>query len=253
MGTSKNPIRPAPIVAASPLTDRHEEAQRHQDGPICRLASQAGYRQAGRPKLGDLITESEACIDFAALAAEVDRIAPRPVSLQGGRPPFPTEAMVRILVLKRLYNLPASGPDALNVDKQHKCIGKIATDTASTDDGRHFEAVLDPADTRRDVYADRGYPSEERAAWLKANGYRNRIQGKGHRNKPLSEVQQGRNRRIAKTRARVAHVFAGMAQMGGRLIRPIGQARAHFAMALLAACYNLKRLSCFQKAGSVPA
>lgn len=44
-------------------------------------------------------------IDFAALAAEVDRIAPRPVSLQGGRPPYPTETMVRILVLKRLHNL----------------------------------------------------------------------------------------------------------------------------------------------------
>ena len=49
--------------------------------------------------------EMEAHIDFAALAAEVDRVAPRPVSPQGGRPPFPTEIMVRILVLKRLYNL----------------------------------------------------------------------------------------------------------------------------------------------------
>lgn len=28
--------------------------------------------------------------------------APRPVSEQGGRPPFPTETMVRILLLKRL-------------------------------------------------------------------------------------------------------------------------------------------------------
>lgn len=55
--------------------------------------------------LGDPLTEIEACIDFAALAGEVDRIAPRPVSPQGGRPPFPTETLVRILVLKRLYNL----------------------------------------------------------------------------------------------------------------------------------------------------
>jgi len=35
----------------------------------------------------------------------VDEVAPRPVSAQGGRPPYPTETMVRILVLKRLYNL----------------------------------------------------------------------------------------------------------------------------------------------------
>jgi transposase len=55
--------------------------------------------------LGDPLTEIESHIDFVALAAEIDRVAPRPVSPQGGRPPYPTETMVRILVLKRLYNL----------------------------------------------------------------------------------------------------------------------------------------------------
>ena len=55
--------------------------------------------------LGDPLTEIESHIDFAALATEIDRVAPRPVSPQGGRPPYPTETMVRILVLKRLYNL----------------------------------------------------------------------------------------------------------------------------------------------------
>ena len=55
--------------------------------------------------LGDPLAEIESYIDFGALAAEVDRVAPRPVSPQGGRPPYPTETMVRILVLKRLYNL----------------------------------------------------------------------------------------------------------------------------------------------------
>lgn len=294
-------------------------------------------------KLGDPLSEIESCIDFKALAAEVDRIAPRPESPRGGRPPFPSETMVRILVLKRLYNLsdeqieyqlldrmsykrfcglaqaanipdrttvwvfenrigeagakaifdgvsaqllkkgfiarggqiidatlvPAPrqrngrgdreliGQDAMpadwsaakrrqkdldatwtkkhgksyfgyklsvNVDRKHKFIRKLVTDTASTHDSRHFDAVIDSANTSRDVHADRGYPSEEREAWLKENGYRNRIQRKGHRNKPLSEAQQRRNGRIAKTRARVEHVFAVVAQMGGKLIRTIGQA-----------------------------
>lgn len=58
-----------------------------------------------RDGLGDPLAEIESYIDFAALAAEVDRVAPRPTSAQGGRPPYPTETMVRILVLKRLYNL----------------------------------------------------------------------------------------------------------------------------------------------------
>ena len=56
-------------------------------------------------RLGDPLTEIGTHIDFTELASEVDRVAPRPVSTQGGRPPFPTETMVRILVLKRLYNL----------------------------------------------------------------------------------------------------------------------------------------------------
>ena len=32
-------------------------------------------------------------------------VVPHPVNAQGGRPPYPTETMVRILVLKRLHNL----------------------------------------------------------------------------------------------------------------------------------------------------
>jgi IS5 family transposase len=84
---------------------------------------------------------------------------------------------------------------------------------------------------------------------LKENGFRNQIQRKGRRNKPLSECQQRRNKRIAKARARVKHPFAAIAQMGGKLIRTIGQARASFAMTMMAACYNLKRLVYFQEAG----
>jgi len=56
-------------------------------------------------QLSDPLIDIEAHINFSALAAEVDTVAPRPVSTQGGRPPYPTESMVRILVLKRLYNL----------------------------------------------------------------------------------------------------------------------------------------------------
>jgi len=50
------------------------------------------------------------------------------------------------------------------------------------------------------------------------------------------------------TRARVEHVFGAMNQMGGKLIRTIGQARANFAMIMMAGCYNLKRLVYFRKA-----
>ena len=55
--------------------------------------------------LGDPLVKISQVVDFAALANEVDPVAPRVVSAKGGRPPFPTEIMVRILVLKRLHNL----------------------------------------------------------------------------------------------------------------------------------------------------
>lgn len=40
----------------------------------------------------------------------------------------------------------------------------------------------------------------------------------------LSECQQQRNRRIAKVRTRVEHVFAMINQMGGKWVRTIGRA-----------------------------
>ena len=138
---------------------------------------------------------------------------------------------------------------SLNVDKKYKFIRTMETDTASTHDSQHFDKVFDASNTSREVYADRGYPSEAREAWLKENGLRNQIQRKGKRNKPLSETQQRRNQRIAKTRARVEHVFAALEQMGGKRIRTIGQTRANVAMTMMAACYHLPRLGSFRKAG----
>ena len=89
----------------------------------------------------------------------------------------------------------------------------------------------------------------DREAKLKAAGHRNHIQRKGHRNQPLSACQERRNRRIAKMRARMEHVFGAIAQMGGKLLRISGQTRATFAMTMMAVCYNLKRLTYLKRAG----
>lgn len=140
---------------------------------------------------------------------------------------------------------------SVGIDKKYKFIRKFETGTASTHDSQHFDNVFDTGNTSRDVYADRGYPSEQREAQLKENGYRNQIQRRGKRNRPLSECQRRRNHRIAKVRVHVEHVFAAIEQMGGKMIRTIGQARASFAMTMMAACYNLKRLVYFGKAGIV--
>ncbi|CAH1189564.1 hypothetical protein NTGBS_1050009 [Candidatus Nitrotoga sp. BS] len=106
-------------------------------------------------------------------------------------------------LLKQGYKL------SVNVDRRYKVIRKIETDTASTHDSQHFDAVLDSDNTCREVYADKGYPSAAREAQLKEAGYRNYIQRKGARNHPLLARQEKRNQRIDKTRAR-ADIFAGI-------------------------------------------
>jgi IS5 family transposase len=330
------------------------------------LASDSHRRKID--ELGDPLMKIAGVIDFAALAAAVDKVAPRADQSKGGRPPYSTETMVRIVVLKRLYNLsdeameyqlldrmsyqrfcglsqlqripdrttvwtfenrigevgakalfagmdqqllakgylarcgqivdatlvpapkqhfteeekktiesgerPADWSQAkasqkdtdarwvkkhgkstygyklsVNVDVKHKLIRKTETSAANEHDSQHFDAVLDPDNTCAQVFADRGYASGEREAELKACGIRSQIQRKGARNKALSACQKRRNARIAKTRARVEHVFAGIAHMGGKLIRTIGQARANFAMTLMATCYNIKRVTYLQHAG----
>ena len=65
----------------------------------------AQEREAKLSKLGDSLELLERHVDFAALAAAVDQAAPRPGRERGGRPPFPTEVMVRILLIQQLFNL----------------------------------------------------------------------------------------------------------------------------------------------------
>lgn len=105
---------------------------------------------------------------------------------------------------------------SISVDVKHKFIRKITTGTASEHDSTHFDDVLDEHNTSGDVYADRGYPSAQRSQMLKALGYREHIQRKAKPGKALSECQKGRNKRIAKTRARLEHPFAQMRHMGGQ-------------------------------------
>jgi transposase, IS5 family len=333
----------------------------------------AQEREAKLSKLGDALQVLERHVDFAAMAASVDKAAPRPGRERGGRPPFPTEVMVRILLIQQLFNLSdeqmefqlldrlsfqrfaglrdsSQIPDrttiwafkerlikagasesvfeavnrqlarhgyiarggqmidasivqaprqslnkeeksivvednampmdwsppkrrqkdldarwtkkhgksyfgyklSANVDKRCKLIRKIKISTASEHDTLHFEDVLDPANTSRDIYADKGYVNYKREERLVSQGYRMHIQRKGSKDKPLSEAQQRRNRRIASPRARVEHVFAGMAQLGGKMLRSIGLARATLHLNWKAAAYNLRRL-CYLKEAKISA
>jgi len=62
-------------------------------------------REDRRTKIGDPLIGLSKHVDFEALAAGIDAAAPRPSRAKGGRPPYSTELMVKILVLQQLYNL----------------------------------------------------------------------------------------------------------------------------------------------------
>ena len=279
-------------------------------------------REAKLNKLGDALQVMEQHVDFAALAAEVDLAAPRPSRERGGRPPFPTELMVRVLLIQQLFNLsdeqmefqlldrlsfqrfvglrassqipdrttiwtfkerliqagasesvfdavnrqlarhgyiarggqmidasiveaprqslskeekaivsegamPADWKPAkrrqkdmdarwtkkhgksyfgykvsANADKRYKLVRKIKVSTASEHDTTHFEDVLDPANTNRDILADKGYVDGEREARLSKQDWRMHIQRKGTKDKPIPMRQSEVDNMLAQMQER---------------------------------------------------
>jgi IS5 family transposase len=117
-----------------------------------------------------------------------------------------------------------------SIDKRCKLVRKLAVTHAAVADTTVFEVLLDPTNTSRDVYADRGYPSIEREQKLKQAGWRVHIQRKGTATRGISDTQKQRNRRVPAPRARVEHVFGALAQMGAKLLSCMGMGRTTLAL-----------------------
>lgn len=56
-------------------------------------------------KLGDVLTQLNAIVNWQIFAPILDIAIPRVKSEKGGRPPFDNLLMFKILIIKRLYNL----------------------------------------------------------------------------------------------------------------------------------------------------
>lgn len=94
LGTSKNPCYEKIRII--------EFCQESECPMIKESLFGAEEREAKLDRLGDVLQVMEQHVDFKALAAEVDRVAPRPGREYGGRPAFPTELMVRAWILQNL-------------------------------------------------------------------------------------------------------------------------------------------------------
>jgi IS5 family transposase len=129
-----------------------------------------------------------------------------------------------------------------NVDARWKLIRRIEVTAANVDDGQTLHAVIDTRNTRDRVLADRGYDAQSNRDLLVKHGMQDSI---ARRAKPGQKARQrldARNRRINKTRARVEHVFAGLEQLGGKVVRAMTLARNELAITLKCVAYNAKRL-----------
>ena len=130
----------------------------------------------------------------------------------------------------------------IQIDAKHKMIRAFAVTDASVHDSRQFEKLLDENNASREVWADSAYRSAERLAELERRGFREHLQRKGCRNKPLSEREKRGNRTRSKVRSRVEHVFGVQAMRAGNLLlRTIGQVRAGCVIGLRNLAYNLDR------------
>lgn len=124
----------------------------------------------------------------------------------------------------------------VKADLDSKLVIDHIVTTASTNDGKAAEGIFDETD--RVAYGDSAYTH------LKLpEGVVNMISEKGNQNRPMTEEQRENNRRKAKLRCRVEHVFAGMEQMvGGMRVRCKSQSRATFQISMMILLYNMRRV-----------
>lgn len=132
----------------------------------------------------------------------------------------------------------------VNVDAGYKLIRQYKVTDAATHDSRTFEEIIDKDNSSKDVWADSAYYSKDSLRLLKKRGYREHINRKGFRYKPLSECQRRANRRRSKIRCRIEHVFGMQAKITkDAIIRTVGKLRVAVKIGLRNIAYNIWRMT----------
>ena len=78
----------------------------------------------------------------------------------------------------------------MNVDAKHKFIRRFEVTSASVHDSQAVKNLLDKKNSGKEVYADSAYVGEEIASLLHENDLQSRINEKGYRNRPLTELSK---------------------------------------------------------------
>lgn len=109
--------------------------------------------------------------------------------------------------------------------------------------------MLQTTNTRDRLLADWGYDSQGKRQVLQARGLQDGIARRAKPGQTARVRLNQRNRTINKTRARVEHVCASLAQQGGKCVRAMTLSRNALAITLQCAAYYARRLVCLVKSG----
>ena len=129
----------------------------------------------------------------------------------------------------------------VKADAASKLIEDFTVTDAAVHDSQVFKNLVHEADAGRAIFADSAYRSAECESYLEDLGAQSCIHEKGHRSRPLNEVQREFNHLKSQTRARVEHLFGRITHFGAHLCRRIGKARNTFEISLGNLTYNLDR------------
>lgn len=130
----------------------------------------------------------------------------------------------------------------VKVDVHSKLILKYEVTDASVHDSQIIEPLLEETDRDLIFYADSAYTGEQQAKAIETAGMKNLVCSKGHRNKPLTELDQLLNHQFSKVRSRVEHVFGFMENsMKGMYLHHIGKKRIEAVIGLINLTYNMFR------------
>lgn len=137
----------------------------------------------------------------------------------------------------------------VSVDKDNGLIRSCAVTSAEVHDSQALADVLDHSNTSKDAWMDSAYRTPDCLALLEAGGFREHVQRRAWRNRPLDGREKKGNKTRAKVRARVEHVFGLIkAKAGEAIIRGVGMARAKAKIILRSLTYNITRLAWLQEA-----
>ena len=140
--------------------------------------------------------------------------------------------------------------DHITVDVKHKLIRKFAVTSASTPDIKCFEELLDKDNDYNRTWADSAYYSERNEKLLKERDMVSKIIHRCQSHYPEGSNQDRENKRRAKIRKRVEHVFGFMENSMNRMfIRTIGIARAKTKICLMNLVYNFCRFEQLTRLG----